>query len=168
MVEMMRGEQYRFEFIGGEPCLDFTNTVAGDRRVDPHEHLHGLVVLIQRRGSHLDDALVGTRLGGAYFEHFAFDPKFIAWPNRPWPAEFVEAGADNAASRFEIAFDEQPHRDRGRVPSARGETTKDRASGGSFVEMKRLWIEFCGKALDPVDIDADAPGPKRLSRFKIF
>src|SRR5438132_13917396 len=41
MVEMVRGEQYRFEFIGGEPCLDFTNTVGGDRRVDPSEHLHG-------------------------------------------------------------------------------------------------------------------------------
>src|SRR5205085_691056 len=52
------------------------------------------------------------------------------------------------------------HRHRGRVPTGVGRS--------SFVEMKRLWIEFGGKALDPVDIDADALGSKRLSRFKIF
>jgi len=58
MVEMMRGEQYRFEFIGGEPCLDFTNTVGGDRRVDPSEHLHGYADLVAwaRQGELLSPA----------------------------------------------------------------------------------------------------------------
>jgi predicted RNA-binding Zn ribbon-like protein len=37
----VRAEPYRFEFVGGEPCLDFTNTVGGDRRTTPTEHLHG-------------------------------------------------------------------------------------------------------------------------------
>ena len=37
----MRAEPYQFEFVGGEPCLDFTNTVGGDRRTTPTEHLHG-------------------------------------------------------------------------------------------------------------------------------
>jgi len=41
MVETMREEPYRFEFIGGEPCLDLTNTVGGDRRTTPTEHLQG-------------------------------------------------------------------------------------------------------------------------------
>src|SRR6266849_4425044 len=41
MPETMHGEPYRFEFVGGEPCLDFTNTVGGDRRTTPTEHLHG-------------------------------------------------------------------------------------------------------------------------------
>src|SRR5437867_134123 len=58
MVEMMRGEQYRFEFIGGEPCLDFTNTVGGERRVDPSEHLHGYADLVAgaRQGELLSPA----------------------------------------------------------------------------------------------------------------
>src|SRR6266851_4063029 len=41
MPETMHAEPYRFEFVGGEPCLDFTNTVGGDRRTTPTEHLHG-------------------------------------------------------------------------------------------------------------------------------
>jgi hypothetical protein len=32
--------------------------------------LHRLVALIQRRGLHLDDALIGARFGGPYLEHF--------------------------------------------------------------------------------------------------
>ena len=127
-----------------------------------------MAVLIQRRGSHLDDALVGTRLRGPYFEHFAFDPKLIAWPNRSWPAEFVEAGADDAADRGKLALDQQPHRDRGGVPAACGETAKYRVGRRAFIEVKGLWIEFGGKALDAFAIDADAAGPKGLSRFKVF
>lgn len=37
---------YRFEFIGGEPCLDFTNTVGGDRRTKATEHLHSYADLV--------------------------------------------------------------------------------------------------------------------------
>ena len=40
MPETMQAEPYRFELVGGQPCLDFTNTVGGDRRTSPHEHLH--------------------------------------------------------------------------------------------------------------------------------
>ena len=45
-METMHQEPYRFEFIGGEPCLDFTNTVGGDRRAIPKEHLHGYADLV--------------------------------------------------------------------------------------------------------------------------
>jgi len=41
MPETTRQEPYRFEFVGGEASLDFINTVAGDRRGTPKEHLHG-------------------------------------------------------------------------------------------------------------------------------
>ena len=37
---------YRFQFIGGELCLDFTNTVGGDRRTKPSEHLHSYPDLV--------------------------------------------------------------------------------------------------------------------------
>ena len=123
-------------------------------------HLHKFVVLTQRRGPDLDDSLVGTRLRGSYFEHFAFDPKLIPWPNRSWPAEFVKAGADDAASGFEIAVDQEAHRDRGGVPAARSETAKYRLGGGPFVEMKRLRIEFGGKALDAVASMWMGPDPE--------
>jgi len=108
------------------------------------------------------------RFGGSHCKHFAFDPKLIAWPNRLQPAEFVKAGADDAAGRFEIAFNQKFHRDRGRVPTACDKTAKYRVGGGSFVEMERLRIKFGGKALDAVRIDTDTLGLKGLSSFKIF
>jgi predicted RNA-binding Zn ribbon-like protein len=58
MAETVRGDQYRFELIGGEPCLDFTNTVGGDRRTEPTEHLHGYADLVRwaRQGDLLSPA----------------------------------------------------------------------------------------------------------------
>ena len=41
MAEAVHGGQYRFDFVGGVPCLDFANIVSGDRRTTPAEHLHG-------------------------------------------------------------------------------------------------------------------------------
>ena len=46
MPETMREEPYRFEFVGGQPCLDFTNTVGGNRRTIPTEHLHAYPDLV--------------------------------------------------------------------------------------------------------------------------
>jgi len=46
MQEAMRQEPYRFEFIGGEPCLDLVNTVGGVRPETPKEHLHGYADLV--------------------------------------------------------------------------------------------------------------------------
>jgi predicted RNA-binding Zn ribbon-like protein len=46
MPEMMQAEPYRFEFVGGESCLDFTNTVGGNRRTAPKEHLHTYADLV--------------------------------------------------------------------------------------------------------------------------
>jgi len=94
--------------------------------------------------------------------------KLIAGPYRSWPAEFVEAGADDAAGRGKLALDQQPHRDRGGVPAARGETAEYRAGRRTFVEVKGLRIEFGGKALDAFGIDANAAGLKGLSSFKLF
>src|SRR5688572_3877473 len=130
--------------------------------------VHGFVVLIQRRSPDLDDSLIGARLRRSYLEHLAFDVQLIPWPNRSWPAELVKAGADEAAGGFEIAVDQEPHGDRGGVPAACGEASKDRVGRSSFIEMKRLRIEFGSKALDARRIDVDAPGRKGLPRFKIF
>ena len=55
---------YRFEFIGGEPCLDFTNTVGGDRPVGPTEHLHAYPDLVAwaRQGELITPAQARTLL----------------------------------------------------------------------------------------------------------
>jgi predicted RNA-binding Zn ribbon-like protein len=46
MTEPMQAAPYRFEFVGGELCLDFSNTVGGDRRKTPVEHLHNYADLV--------------------------------------------------------------------------------------------------------------------------
>jgi predicted RNA-binding Zn ribbon-like protein len=55
---------YRFEFIGGEPCLDFTNTVGGDRRTTTTEHLHSYADLVSwaRQGEVISPAQARTLL----------------------------------------------------------------------------------------------------------
>ena len=69
-------------------------------------NLNGLAVLIQRSRFHFDQSLVRSGLRRPYFKHLALDAQLIAWPNRSRPAEIVEAGADDTASRFEFAFDQ--------------------------------------------------------------
>src|SRR5438270_14087438 len=93
MVEMMRGEQYRFEFIGGEPCLDFTNTVGGDRRVKANEHLHGYGDLVAwaRQGELLSPAQGRALLLRAQREPAA-------------AAEALRAGVELREALFEIFF----------------------------------------------------------------
>jgi predicted RNA-binding Zn ribbon-like protein len=46
MTDATPAEAYRFQFVGGEPCLDFTNTVGGNRRTVPNEHLHSYADLV--------------------------------------------------------------------------------------------------------------------------
>jgi predicted RNA-binding Zn ribbon-like protein len=46
MSDPKPAEAYRFEFVGGEVCLDFTNTVGGNRRIVPVEHLHSYADLV--------------------------------------------------------------------------------------------------------------------------
>jgi predicted RNA-binding Zn ribbon-like protein len=45
-AETTREQTHRFEFVGGEACLDFTNTVGGDRRTAPREDLHDYADLV--------------------------------------------------------------------------------------------------------------------------
>ena len=48
-------------------------------------HLYGLVVLIQRRGPHRDDSLIGTRLRGSDLEHLTFDGSPLLAPESRVP-----------------------------------------------------------------------------------
>jgi len=122
----------------------------------PNIDLHRLVILIQRRRAHLDHALLGPRPGWAHLEHLDREMQLVARPDRLRPAELVEPGTDDPGCRLKLALDEQPHRERSRVPAARREAAEERIARRLLVEMERLRIELGGKALDPLGIDAQA------------
>jgi hypothetical protein len=50
--------------------------------------------------------LVPSGLRSPHFKHLALDAQLIARPNWSWPAEVIEAGADDSAGGFEFAFDQ--------------------------------------------------------------
>jgi len=132
------------------------------------ENLHGFAVLVQRRRSHLEQPLVRTRLRRPYLEHFALDAQRIPRTHGPWPAAFLNASTDNAASRREIALDQEPHGDRGGVPPAGGQSAEYGVARRLLVEVEGLWIEGGGKGLDLRCIDTQPPGAERLPHSKIF
>src|SRR5947208_99145 len=76
-----------------------------DERSD-HD-LNGFAVLIEGRGAHLDEALLGPRLRRPHLEDLAFNPKRVAGAHRERPAELLEAGTDDAASRLELAVHQE-------------------------------------------------------------
>jgi len=88
--------------------------------------------------------------------------------HRVRPTEFVEAGADDAASRFELAVDQEPHGERRCVPAARRQAAEYAIAGGVLVEMERLRIELGGKALDTIAIDAGATRTVGLANGKVL
>src|SRR5437763_15289649 len=90
-----------------------------------YEQLHRLVMLIERRGPHLDRALIRPRLRRSYFEHFAFHMQLVSGPDRPRPAELVESSADDAARGLDIAFDQKTHGHRCRMPAARSQSLEE-------------------------------------------
>src|SRR2546426_5087452 len=76
------------------------------------DDLNGLVVLVERRRSHLDQSLIWTGPRGPHLEDLALDPQLIPGSHGSWPAELVSPGAHDAARGFEVAFDQEPHGDR--------------------------------------------------------
>src|SRR5213593_4484164 len=124
----------------------------------PDGDLNGLVVLVERRRSHLDHSLIGTRPRRPYLDDLGLDAQLIPGPHRPWPAELVEAGAHDAAGGSEVTLDQQPHGDRAGVPPAGGQPAEDRVARGVLVEMERLRVELRGKGLDSLLVDRQRTG----------
>src|SRR5580700_3319727 len=118
------------------------------------EHLHHFVILIERRVLHPDHAAVGLRFRRSHFEHLAGDAKLVAGPHRKRPAQLVEADAQNAAGRSELAVDQKPHGDRGGVPAAGRQSLERRLQRRRFVEKVELRIELFGEGDDLFLADA--------------
>ena len=107
----------------------------------------GFVILIVGGGAHPDRAAIGTGLRGPHFEYFAFGMQFVAGAHRLRPTERVEANAENAACRFEVAIDHEAHGQRGRVPAAGGQSAERRFLRRIFVEMIGLRIELLARMI---------------------
>ena len=72
----------------------------------------------------------------------------VARPHRTRPAHLLNAGADDTACERQSAFNQELHRDRDGVPSARGETLEEGPGRGRLVEVKGLRIELSGEGFD--------------------
>ena len=62
-----------------------------------NEDLNWLATLVERRGSHFDDADLTLRSRLPHIQDFALDMEFVARLHRPRPFQFVATHADNAA-----------------------------------------------------------------------
>src|SRR6059036_1582818 len=132
------------------------------------DDLNGLVVLVERRRSHLDQSLIWTGPRGPHLEDLALDAQLIPGSHGSWPAELVSPGAHDAASGFEVALDQEPHGDRGRVPTTGGQPSEDRVARGFLVEMERLRIELGAECLDSLRVNPHPTGAKGLPGGKVF
>src|SRR5438552_18010906 len=142
-------------------------TAGDDEAAD--EHLHGLVVLVERGGAHLDAPLLGARLRLPHFEDLALDAQHVSGTRGLGPAEFLEARAEDAARGLHLAVDDEAHRERGGVPAARRESLEERAARRRFVEMIGLRIVLLRERLDGIGVDGDAAaGSVRLAGSEIF
>src|SRR5712691_13318565 len=143
------------------------------RHAAPHdkvadEDLHGFAVLVQCRRPHLKQPVVRTRLRCSHLQHFAFDAQLIPRTHGSWPAAFVKASADEAASGREIALDQESHGDRGGVPTAGCQSVEERVTRGLFVKMEGLRIEGSSEGLDLLRVDPQPPGVEPLPHGKVF
>src|SRR5205814_3498221 len=68
-----------------------------------------------------------TLFRSPHLEDLALDAQLIPGSHGSWPAELVSPGAHDAASGFEVALDQEPHGDRGRVPTTGGQPSEDRS-----------------------------------------
>src|SRR5258705_1479731 len=132
------------------------------------KHLYRLVVMIQRRRLHFDDAVVGSGLRASYLEHFAFDVQLVAGPHWPRPPKFVESGADHAARGLKVAFYEKTHGHRCGMPAACSQALEQRIRRDVLVQMEGLRIEFGREGLDASGVDKKPARGELLSRFKFL
>src|SRR5439155_21414354 len=100
--------------------------------------------------------------------NFALDVELISGPNRPRPAELVEARADDSARRLQLTLHQEPHGHRRAMPAARRQPPEYRAARSLFVEMEGLWVEFGGEGLDSFFFDAQASGAEGLPYREVF
>src|SRR5579872_7176749 len=132
------------------PCLailhQFSSRAARHDR-DRIEGVDGLAVLIVRGPFDPGDTL-RLAFRRDQLDHLAFEMKRIAGTHRLHPAQFVHPGAEQGMRAKGPGRDRKPHRNRRGMPAGGGKPLQDAVLGGFLIEMKRLRIEFGGKAQD--------------------
>jgi hypothetical protein len=134
--------------------------------------LNYLTILIKRRRTHFDAALVRAGLGGLDLEYLALAVQFVAPPSRPRPMELVETELHNATCGLQLTVNQQAHCQRGGVPAACSKPAEDRAGCRHFIKMEGLEIEFRSKRRDAILFDPYSSGLQGLadcvaSRYRI-
>src|SRR6476660_9250068 len=92
----------------------------------------------------------------------------IPRPHGPRPTELIESRANDAAGRFDLAFDQKPHGESRRMPAACRQPAEDCVPRRVFVEMEWLGIEFGGESLDLLLVYPQSPGTECLPHGEVF
>ena len=71
-------------------------------------------------------------------------------------------------ANLDLAIDDQPHREGGRVPAAGDQAAEEGRRGRRLVEVEGLRVELGGERLDLVRIDRDGPAPECLAHGEVF
>jgi len=126
------------------------------------KHLGDFVELVAGLAANGGHAAVRPRSRWSELKDFALDVEYGARPRRGGPGDF-SAGADETADDGQPAAYQQPHRDGGRLPTARHKAFKERRLRGLGVEVKWLGVELPGERPDLLFIDpvraAQKPSP---------
>src|SRR6478672_9516005 len=94
--------------------------------------------------------------------------ELIPGPHGPRPTKLIESHANDAAGRFDLAFDQKPHGESRRMPAACRQPAKDCVPRRVFVEMEWLGIKFGGESLDLLLVYPQSPGTEGLPNREVF
>jgi len=130
--------------------------------------LHGLVILIERRGSQPDYAPISSHLGWPNLEHFALHAQLIAWADRARPTQFFQAHSENTVSRLEFTLHQETHGYGGCMPSTCRKPFKNRLAGCLLVKVVRLRIELRCESENLPFVDLQPIGPVNLACCEIL
>jgi len=106
------------------------------------EHgLHDFAALIRGDIANTNDSAIGLGTRRANIDNLRLDSQNIARPNRIRPAQFIHPETDCAFGKIHC-LNKEPHRNRGRMPTARDQSFEHRSLRYRPIEMKTLRIEL--------------------------
>ncbi|MDQ3313558.1 MAG: hypothetical protein M3505_02820 [Verrucomicrobiota bacterium] len=82
------------------------------------------------------------------FENFRLQSHGVTRPERSWPAKFVDRETNRAILKPHRTCREKVHRDRGRMPAARCQTTEEARIGRCAIEVECLHVILTRKLQD--------------------
>ncbi|KAF1852500.1 hypothetical protein Lal_00037233 [Lupinus albus] len=128
------------------PPKPSARAAARHQQVAGHDE-HGFVVLVVGGHAMVEETLLRFGLRSLDAQHFGFQSQHVAGTGRTRPAEFIEAGTDDAALDVQ-GIDQQAHGQRGSMPAAGGQSAEEGLLCCRFVEVEGLGVVLLGELLD--------------------